>query len=99
MTIGKLAEHFGDNLFATLPNLWEVVVHPLEDLPKLTASGMYVGVMFGVVLNLCVHPVLSEQVITSVSGVLHALQVFEVLIPVIPGSLHTQVKWQTHLLT
>lgn len=33
VTIGKLAEHFGDNLFATLPNLWTVVVQPLEDLP------------------------------------------------------------------
>lgn len=39
VTIGKLAEHFRDNLFATLPNLWAAIVQPLEVLPEKCESG------------------------------------------------------------
>ena len=40
VTIGKLAEHFGINLFAILPNLWAAVVQPLEELPEQCGNGM-----------------------------------------------------------
>lgn len=42
VTIGKLAEHFGDNLFATLPNLWVAIVQPLEVLPEMCESGTWI---------------------------------------------------------
>ena len=42
VAIGKLAEHFGDNLFATLPNIWTAVIQPLEELPEHCESGMTV---------------------------------------------------------
>ena len=38
--IGKLAEHFSDGLFATLPNLWTTIVQPLEELPGRCENGM-----------------------------------------------------------
>ena len=44
-----------------------------------------------------VYPVLSEQLITVVTSVLHALQVFEVLIPVVPDSLQAQVGMIIHV--
>ena len=40
VAIGKLAEHFGDSLFATLPNLWTTIVQPLEELPRRCENGM-----------------------------------------------------------
>ena len=42
VTIGKLAEHFGDSLFATLPNLWAAIVQPLEELPEQCENGMQI---------------------------------------------------------
>ena len=44
-----------------------------------------------------VYPVLSEQLVTAVTSVLHALQVFEILIPVVPDSLQAQVGMIIHV--
>jgi len=92
LTIRKLAEHFGDDLFTTLPNLWASIVQPLEDLPEHCGNGMLMILIKYLTLSVCVYPVLSEQAVTSVVAVLHALQVFEIIIPVVPGSLQAQVK-------
>lgn len=40
----------------------------------------------------CVYQGLSEQMMANVTGVLHALQVFEVLVPVVPDNLQAEVK-------
>jgi len=39
ITVGKLAEHFGPELFTTLPNLWSTIVQPLEALPQSIGDG------------------------------------------------------------
>ena len=57
VTIGKLAEHFGDSLFATLPNLWAAVVQPLEVLPEKCPNGMQLILIKYLTFNFCLSSI------------------------------------------
>ncbi|XP_065898514.1 TATA-binding protein-associated factor 172-like isoform X2 [Dysidea avara] len=48
ITVGKLAEHFGSELFSTLPNLWSSIVQSLERLPQSVGDVLSEAVLVNV---------------------------------------------------
>lgn len=84
----SLTKHFGSYLFIKLPNLWSLIVDPLNHLPITPTSNCKLKLV-AILLLLCIA--LSDDLAKNAQTVVNGLQVLEVLAPATDVALKEQV--------